>query len=147
MRSLDLLGSALMLFGLAGAGCSSSWRYSEKMLSAPGERASATDTATVSVQQANSAHFIGVPIQVQNAFETEYGNAAVTRVSMIPSGTGEMYYQVVYIADGHSGEAVYFADGRSAAPSSGTIVTEEASLGPITPRPTTHPTTAPSEYQ
>jgi hypothetical protein len=143
------------LVGILAAALSSSgcqfYQYSEKKLNAPGERASGTDAPHVSVEMANSAQFRAVPLRIQHSFALDYGGAAVTRVEMVPTGTGAMFYKITYIENGTPGQAVYHDDGTAADASLGVVIIPEPSLVPITPlpaEPATQPTgTAARDFQ
>jgi hypothetical protein len=119
------------------------YRYSQKMLYAPGERASETDAPHVSVGMANSAQFRAVPLQVQHAFALDYAGAAVTGVQRVPTGTGGMFYKIAYIENGTPGQAIYQDDGASTATDQGVVVIPESSLVPISPLPA-EPSTQPT---
>jgi hypothetical protein len=153
-RSTSKLGLAVALAtGFAGAllccGCQF-YHYSEHTLNAPGEQASETDAPRVTVDMANSAQFRAVPLQVQHAFALDYGDASVTCVQMIPTGTGGMFYKIGYIENGTPGQAVYHADGATAAASEGVVILPEPGEVPIAPlqaelpAPSTEPTTQPA---
>lgn len=122
---------------LASAGCQyvPFYHYSEKKLNAPGERASGIDAPHVSVEMANSAQLRAVPLQVQHAFALDYGGAAVTAVQRVPSGTGGMFYKIIYIENGTPGQAVYRDDGSSAAAGEGVVILPEPGEVPIAPVP------------
>jgi hypothetical protein len=146
VQKLVLAGS--LLAGLAGC---QAYHYSEKKLYGPGERASETDAPHVSVEMANSAQFRAVPLQIQHAFTLDYGDAAVTSVQMLPTGTGGMFYKIAYIENGTPGQAVYHTDGTPAAADSGVVVLpdpSEVKLPPVpaelpgvpTTEPIAHPT-------
>jgi hypothetical protein len=115
-------------------GCQA-YHYSDKMLSAPGERAAETDAPQVTVEMANSAQFRAVPLQVQHAFALDYGGAAVTSVQMLPSGTGAMYYKIAYIENGRPGQAVYHADGSTTGADAGVVVLPDPSEVQLPPVP------------
>jgi len=130
IQKLPLAGS--LFAGLAGC---QAIHYSDKMLNAPGERASATDAPYVSNELANSAQLRAVPLQIQHAFALDYGGAAVTSVQMLPTGAGGMFYKIGYIENGAAGQAIYHADGSIAAAEQGVVVIPEASEVPIAPLP------------
>jgi len=144
IRNLVLAGG--LFAGLAGCQCGQCVQfvhYSDKMLNAPGERASETDAPYVSNDMANSAQFRGVPLQVQHAFSLDYDGAAVTSVHLVPTGTGGTFYKIDYIENGTPGQAVYHADGSTAAANHGVVVLPDPSEVPIAPLPA-EPATQPA---
>lgn len=148
LRALRGLGAlpglvlvATVAAALWAAGCTS---YTKKTLYEGGPRTLGPDQPDVTATQSNSARLASLPGPVQSAFGRDYADATITRVQMEPTGTGAMFYRIVFIHDGRPGQVVYRPDGRDIADAGdGTvIVRDDESFVPIRPPPS--PTTAPA---
>ena len=132
------VSAGTIVAALLAGGCG----YSEKMLNAPGPRASGPDQPDVTAAASNSARLQSLPGPVQSAFGHEYAGATVTRVRMEPTGTGAMFYRIVYIQEGKPGQVVYRSDGRETGGGDAGVIVRDEEFVPVTrpAEPTRGPT-------
>jgi hypothetical protein len=107
---------------LLAGGCTS---YTKKTLYEGGPRTLGPDQPDVGAADSNAARLGSLPGTVQSSFNRDFAGATVTQVRMEPTGTGSMFYRIVFIQDGRPSQVVYRSDGRDLADNGETVIVRD----------------------